>query len=116
MNTLISRIKKIIVKKDDVDVEINIQEHHEHKLKELPEWIRDKGVEYLKGLIPDDDKIQIKMEYEKDNKTWWAMYHHGWGTAIRNSLRDNVCLDDELPSGNWDDYYVPLVEIACGLR
>jgi hypothetical protein len=32
--------------------------------------------------------------------------------GIRNLLRKNVCLDDDLPSGNWDDYYIRLIEKA----
>lgn len=28
----------------------------------------------------------------------------------------NVCLDNVLPSGNWDDCYVQTIELACELR
>lgn len=90
--------------------------HHDKMYKELPEWIANRGIEQLISLISVEDVQKIKDEYHKDPDTWWAAYHHGWGTNIRNFLRDKVCLDDRLPSGNWDDYYIPLVEIAVGVR
>lgn len=51
--------------------------------------------------------------------------HHGWGTAIRNVLRDAGIGDNQLPAApyengqthqNWDDYYIAAVEAAVGLR
>ncbi len=37
--------------------------------------------------------------------------HHGWGTGVRNLLR-RAAPDNELPSGNWDDYYAQVIEHA----
>lgn len=56
--------------------------------------------------------------------------HHGFGTWIRNVLRQGVpgargIRDEELPPApyadgsqhrNWDDYYVQAIEAAVGLR
>lgn len=39
-------------------------------------------------------------------------FHFGTGMAIRNSLRKHVARDDKVPSGNWDDHYVAVVEDA----
>lgn len=80
---------------------------------DCPIWIIDKGVEALKTIL---DANEIKELHAKDPRTWWALAHHGWGTRVRNFLRDKVCRDEELPSKNWDDYYIQIVEIACGCR
>lgn len=85
-------------------------------IAQCPPEIIDKGVAYLKSLISEKDKADIRKMAADDPAEWWALYHHGWGTAIRNKLRHHVCLDKELPSGNWDDYYIQMVEIACGVR
>jgi hypothetical protein len=55
--------------------------------------------------------------------------HHGWGTNIRNLLRDSEngagISDNQLPPApyenghthqNWDDMYVQVIEAAVGLR
>ena len=40
--------------------------------------------------------------------------HHGWGTGIRNLLRQNGFSEKHLGVSNLDDYYVGLVEAAVG--
>ena len=94
----------------------DILKHHDKCLSQLSPLLVDKAVKHLRSVITLEDAIQIRNDWIKDPKTWWAIAHHWWGMGIRNSLRDSVCSDSELPSGNWDDYYVPLVEMACGLR
>ena len=42
--------------------------------------------------------------------------HHGWGTMVRNLLRDNGLTDDRFPTGNLDDYYSQLIEFWVGAR
>jgi hypothetical protein len=54
--------------------------------------------------------------YKEDPVHWISPYHFTTGMAIRNLLREKVCRDDQLPSGNFDDYYVQLLEIAAGVR
>lgn len=83
---------------------------------ECPQNIVDRSVEKLKEVLDIETIETIRKEHKTNPDTWWASSHHGWGTAIRNFLRDNVCLDDKLPSGNWDDYYIQCVEIVCGVR
>lgn len=95
---------------------MNITEHHNKMFEQLPKWIADKSIEYLTAILPQKDIDDIRDDYKKDPDTWWASVHFSWGMSIRNRLRDNVCLDEELPSKNWDDYYVRLVEMACGLK
>ncbi len=95
---------------------IDIVKYGDEKLKELPLWIVNKGVMVLRDTITLNSGTYIRKAYKDDPATWWAESHHYWGRTIRNLLREKVCLDDELPSKNWDDYYVAIIEIACGLR
>lgn len=91
----------------------DIKEVLDDFILDCPVWVIEKGVAALREIL---DPNEIKELHKADPKKWWALGHHGWGTRIRNYLRGKVCLDDELPSKNWDDYYVQLVEIACGVR
>lgn len=95
---------------------MNIFDLHTNSLKELPNEIVDSAVQCLKITLLDETIDEIRSAFMEDKNTWWVSSHFHWGMNIRNLLRDNVCLDDKLPSGNWDDYYVPLVELACGVR
>jgi len=43
--------------------------------------------------------------------------HLGFGMQVRNSLRTAKIIEESsLPTGNWDDIYIPLIEVALGLR
>lgn len=98
------------------DYEEDISKVLDDFIRDCPEWIVKKSIEELKNILTDEIIETTKGFHSKDPKTWWATYHHGWGTGIRNYLRDKVCRDDELPSENWDDYYIQLFEMACGIR
>jgi hypothetical protein len=95
---------------------VTIQDHHNKSISEIPEEIKNSAVQALKTVLSDMVISEIQKAHENDPVTWWAAEHFSWGMGVRNFLRDNVCLDDKLPSGNWDDYYIPIVEIVCGLR
>ena len=92
-----------------------------HYLIDVPQEERD----HMNTLLPD--------EYQDDLEEhgWPATMsaHHGFGTSIRNLLRDPVygagILDVDLPDApyedgslqrNWDDFYVAVLEAAVGLR
>jgi|SRR5690348_2098301 len=92
------------------------EKSHDEYIKELPKDILESSVQVIRAAFDIDTILRISEEYHADPEHWWAGYHHGWGTAIRNLLRDKVCRDNKLPSGNWDDVYIPIVEIALGLR
>lgn len=85
-------------------------------LKECPVWVVEKAVPFLKELLGKEGAEETKRMWKEDPEFWWAGFHHGWGTSVRNRLRKDVCKDNELPSGNWDDYYIQLVELACEVR
>lgn len=100
-----------------MDIEdIDIGFFHEMQIRELPQWILNKGVLVLRDTLTLNSAMYIREAHKEDPKTWWAESHFYWGMTIRNLLREKVCLDDELPSKNWDDYYVALIEIAVGVR
>lgn len=95
---------------------MNTSEEMKIRLSECPLWIIEKSVSYLKSVFTES-LIEDIVRYHKTNPDiWWAKYHFDWGMRIRNLLRDNVCLDNILPSGNWDDYYVQMIELACDVR
>lgn len=96
--------------------DFNISKFHYESMSHLSDEIKTKSVEFLKKHLSQKVVEEIKQLYKNDKQTWWASEHFGYGMYIRNQLRSNVCPDNELPSGNWDDYYVPLMEATCGLR
>lgn len=100
------------------DEEFN--EHHEKCFKELPKEILIKAVDILDKDFSDGDKkflINLYNNTPPETKAQWFIgYHHYDGMAIRNLLRRNGLLDDQLPSGNWDDYYTQCMEVAIGVR
>ena len=53
--------------------------------------------------------------YEENRTGWYIPFHFSWGVSVRNWLRESIS-DDMLPTGNWDDYYVEVIECAIGVR
>jgi hypothetical protein len=91
----------------------------EEYLLELPEEIKIKSIKFLQEKLLPEWKDEIIAAYYQNPNEWIYSFYGGhlrWGMGCRNALRDNICLDDKLPSGNWDDYYIQLVEIAAGVR
>jgi hypothetical protein len=116
MKNLFFRIKEGFTTSVQLDESVEEMKTLDQHLKELPVWIIKKSIPVLKECLGTRVIFQIQEDSKNDPELWWADKHHGWGTAVRNHLRDNVCLDEELPSGNWDDYYIQLVELACEIR
>lgn len=84
-------------------------------------------IHHLIDFSEEDLEFCRKVGMNEDMSSWSA--HHGWGTAIRNLLRDEELgagiRDEDLPPAPyedgethrcWDDYYVAAVEAAVGLR
>ena len=90
------------------------KEFHEEKLAELPRDLVLRGVSALHEYSFEFFTESIKL-YEENPDDWMVPYHFHTGMHIRNTLRKQV-KDSELPSGNWDDYYVAVLEIAMGVR
>lgn len=92
-----------------------IQIFHNKSINELSDDIKLRSIQSLSWVLSAETVYEIRQAHQENPDTWWATSHFTWGMSIRNFLRDNVCTDENLPSGNWDDYYIPLVELACGI-
>lgn len=88
---------------------------HKDRLAELPAGVLDTVVAAFQNHHNEKTLQEIRDRWESDPETWWALYHFGWGMSVRNFFRSYV-VDQELPSGNWDDYYIPVIEVAVGVR
>ena len=84
---------------------------HQERFNELSPELILKCVAHIKHHLPETTIFDIQDQIKKDPIYWCSVHHFGWGMAMRNLLRD-VVKDDELPSGNWDDYYVKIIEEA----
>jgi hypothetical protein len=86
----------------------------DYEIPVLDEGLARRAVEFLKGEITEKFRDGLKEAYEKDPDGWCHenLWHFRQGMAIRNMLR-GVVKDEELPTGNWDDYYVAVVEVAA---
>lgn len=71
-------------------------------------------------LLKDGAMEELKARIEANRKGWLMgrqgemPLHHGWGTNIRNLLREKGCDERFFGIGNLDDYYMPLCEMAAG--
>ena len=69
--------------------------------------VRRRAIEHLQQRVPN--------LLEEVRELGWRGEHFFVGTQVRNLLRE-VIHDGELPSGNWDEYYVQALEAAAGVR
>ena len=76
-----------------------------------PEY-KQKVVEALRNSLKAESAVAIQKLIAEDPDGWWVPYHFTAGMAIRNHIRDLGFVDKELPTGNWDDYYVEILEEA----
>jgi hypothetical protein len=126
MFNLFTKIKNLFVKEETKEMEdyhiLSDEEYiqfHNERLAELAPWIVEKAVKSLSELQPLLLE-ETRELYKEDPVHWMSPYHFSTGMAVRNFLRGNVCLDDELTTKieyqNWDNFYVALLEIAAGVR
>jgi hypothetical protein len=91
--------------------------YQDRKLAEIPIEVLRKAIDVLDAEFARSSwEAQIKNLHDNYGPDWVAQVHHTWGQEIRNLLRDAGLKDILLPSGNWDDYYGPIVEIVAGIR
>lgn len=96
--------------------EIEFLNYLNEQFNELPDEIIEKSKQTILSALDKSDIEKIRAAIDKDPLHWIAPYHFNWGMRIRNLLRDRVCLDCELPSMNWDNYYSQLIEYAVEKR
>lgn len=105
---------------EDVDTESKlflIETYLDNFIDDLDKNLIQLAVHHIKINLSSDGECQIIEEFEKFGVVWFARFHYReFGLQARNMLRDFVCLDEELPTGNWEDYYSSLFEVALGLR
>lgn len=88
------------------------------KYDELDPSVKSKGKEIANRVIDEVSKGHIELQFKKHGRHMWIhenFMHFGWGMWFRNQLRNNGLNDSLTPDGNWDDYYVSLIEDALGL-
>jgi hypothetical protein len=84
--------------------------------QELPLDIKLKAKEVILSKLTSKDKRFLKSAIKSNPEDWWSAIHFNWGMYIRNQLRVFVCLDNQLPTENWDDYYAECIEFALDFR
>ena len=95
-----------------------IQMNHQQRFLELPPDLRQRAITALREMFDPSVEDDIKAEYDRSGEDWWldANIHFHWGMSIRNFLREQGILDNQLPSSNWDDYYLQIIEAAVHIR
>jgi hypothetical protein len=75
----------------------------------IPPSEKTRAVKYLTDHIPDETMRDVKNAMDKNGKDWWVGHHHGFGTGVRNLLREG-----EFDWGpiDMDDLWIGLVERA----
>lgn len=92
----------------------SLYDYHVRVWNELDPEIRRRASLFLRAELSEETKNEFVDAAAADPKGWMVEHHHFAGTALRNLLREAI-KDGELPTGNWDDYYVAATEAACGL-
>ena len=93
------------------------KEYYSTKFYEIPfEWFERARVVFEESFS-EGWKHEAKLAIEEHGlNNWFIEQHFHQGMWIRNKLRDAGMLDKDLPDGNWDDYYVVLLEWWLGYR
>lgn len=98
----------------------SIHEIHSENYLALPMALRQEVYEFLIHEFPPDFFERIRLGYLIFGEAWWMqdeiLFNMNEGLAVRTSLRKAGYSDYDLPCGNWDLVYVPVMEAAAGLR
>ena len=91
-----------------------LKEFHDDRWNELSEELKQRIVKEAVKILQKIDNInELKAHVVSNPLNWATPIHFYWGMWFRNQLRtEGNILDDVLPTGNWDDYYVRAVEEA----
>lgn len=94
----------------------SLLDFHARNWSALDSGLRERAVRALRAWLTDEDREAIQGAIIEDPAEWWAGHHFFFGMSARNALRRAGVLDEEFPSENLDDYYVPALEAAVGCR
>lgn len=96
-------------------VDETLADYHTRKWAELDPEIKRRAVFLLKEEIAPECLNEWRQLMEADPEHWPVEHHFMAGMSFRNLLRKRI-VDRELPTGNWDDYWVAALEAAAGFR
>lgn len=98
----------------------DLENLHDEWWNQLDPMLQQLAVSYLILQLPIDLREEVRRKFARYDAEWldhmyedeldadlvpFYSFHHAEGMGVRNLLR-KVIADDELPSGNWDDFYV----------
>lgn len=92
------------------------------RFRAMPIELRRTAVDILRAEMPAESLAEVKRLHLTYDDEWFFVddYHFVVGMAIRNALRTGGIPDADLPEfegyRNWDDYYIPVLEAAAGVR
>lgn len=95
-------------------------DYFNNKFSEIPPSVLKRATDVI-SLFPKEVKADITAAFEEFGPMEWVhkaptLGHFFWGMGVRNMLRDAGLSDDLLPDGNWDDYYIQVIEYTLGLN
>ena len=89
--------------------------HVTYTVPPLPEKTLTRAVRTLQDSIPYIQVPKLRRDILAD-PGFWVKNHFGFGMTIRNMLRTKSGIPEKsLPTGNWDDYYIRVVETFLGI-
>lgn len=88
------------------------EEECERGYAELPEEKKIAAMQCINLALPENTKQQVREAIAADPENWVAPYHHGWGMAMRNLLREHGLGEDYFGIDNLDCIYTFLIEDA----
>lgn len=101
-----------------------IIEQRKARWQTLPRDVREHARIILQNALSTVLWVDIRNKYRRDPASF--VDHHTFGQGIRNLLRSGRTVatdtlmpgipDAQLPSGNWDDYYLAALAYAAGIE
>jgi hypothetical protein len=91
------------------------EQHFKNHFKKLPPHFVEDVVLYLRDNISKEQLREFR-NMAIDDIDWMIQNHLSVGVDVRNLLRKGGWQDRNLPSGNWDDYFAFMIDIASGFR
>lgn len=86
-----------------------LDQYHERMWDLLDPDVKVRAIGHLRKQLTPELIDEVARLMNEDPDGWAVIHHFTFGMAVRNELRAAV-KDHELPTGNWDDYYVKALE------
>ncbi len=107
---------KVCTTANTVDLSEYDYSHSYQRWLALPDDFKIRCCQSFVKSVPLDVQSEIRKAIRERPLDWYIPYHLLWGMQVRNLFRAIGIKDNELPSGNWDDYYYLVVEYALDER